>query len=728
MRRLFLLLLPVLLMFGGPAWAQQAAWQITEVSGEVAVVHEGRRSAARRGQLLAGGATLITAARARAVLVRGNDYTIVSPSSRIRIPDAAQQGRNPVLRMLADWGTALFRIERRQAPHFQVQTPYLAAVVKGTVFSVTVGGSGASVQVTEGAVEVSTADGGAAELVRPGNVAAVDAADLRQLTIDGENARTVRSAGTALPGVATVPVEERATPAAEPAGPAAEPSPAAGAAAESRDARAPAAAAEIGEPIATGPVSLAGVTGGLIEGTASVDIDAIVADTRRDNVADAGQSAPPPTDITGGSGPLPAIGLPAGVEDVGAGTGSELTGGAGAGGGASLPGNDAGDSGGGGGSTEGGSGAGGDDRAASNDDSGSSDGSGSGGGAAGSGSGSSGSDDDGAGSTGSGSGVGVCLPGDLLCVGLGGDDDDDSSGSGGSSGSDDGDDSSGSGSTDDDDGAAGTGDGGVGVCLPGDLLCVGLGGDNDGSSGSGGSSGSDDGDDSSGSGGSGSSDDDDDRTAGAGDGGDGVCLPGDLLCVGLGGDDDDDSSGSGGSSGSDDGDDSSGSGGSGSSDDDDDGSAGAGDGGVGVCLPGDLLCVGLGGDDDDDSSGSGGSSGSDDDDDSSGSGGSGSDDGSSGGSGSGSSDDDDDGSAGADDGGVDVCLPGDLLCVGLGGDDDDDDSSGTDSGSSDDDDSDSSGSGSGDDVSNSDEDDGGVDVCLPGDLLCVGLGRDDDGV
>ena len=613
MRRLFLLLLPVLLMFGGPAWAQQAAWQITEVSGEVAVVHEGRRSAARRGQLLAGGATLITAARARAVLVRGNDYTIVSPSSRIRIPDAAQQGRNPVLRMLADWGTALFRIERRQAPHFQVQTPYLAAVVKGTVFSVTVGGSGASVQVTEGAVEVSTADGGAAELVRPGNVAAVDAADLRQLTIDGENARTVRSAGTALPGVATVPVEERATPAAEPAGPAAEPSPAAGAAAESRDARAPAAAAEIGEPIATGPVSLAGVTGGLIEGTASVDIDAIVADTRRDNVADAGQSAPPPTDITGGSGPLPAIGLPAGVEDVGAGTGSELTGGAGAGGGASLPGNDAGDSGGGGGSTEGGSGAGGDDRAASNDDSGSSDGSGSGGGAAGSGSGSSGSDDDGAGSTGSGSGVGVCLPGDLLCVGLGGDDDDDSSGSGGSSGSDDGDDSSGSG-------------------------------------------------------------------------------------------------------------------GSGSSDDDDDGSAGAGDGGVGVCLPGDLLCVGLGGDDDDDSSGSGGSSGSDDDDDSSGSGGSGSDDGSSGGSGSGSSDDDDDGSAGADDGGVDVCLPGDLLCVGLGGDDDDDDSSGTDSGSSDDDDSDSSGSGSGDDVSNSDEDDGGVDVCLPGDLLCVGLGRDDDGV
>ena len=161
--------------------------------------------------LLASGSTIASGARARAVLVSGRDYVILSPSSRVRLPAAAQvipaSGGffNNMTQIMTESGTAMFRIERRPNPHFQVRTPYLAAVVKGTVFTVTVNRSGASVQVTEGAVEVSTVDGGAAELVRPGMVATVQADDLMELNILGENSRSIRSNGTPLPGVGCVP-------------------------------------------------------------------------------------------------------------------------------------------------------------------------------------------------------------------------------------------------------------------------------------------------------------------------------------------------------------------------------------------------------------------------------------------------------------------------------------------------------------------------------------------
>ena len=186
-----------------------------------------------------------TAQRARAVLVRGRDYVIVSPASRVRVPTAAQGGRGGLVQMILEAGTAMFRIEHRATPHFAVRTPYLAAVVKGTVFTVTVGAAGASVQVTEGAVEVSTVDGGAAELVRPGTIATVAAADLQLLNIQGENSRSIRSNGAPAAGAVTVPPSE----AGNYQGPA-----------ESQEV--------VVASVTEEPVSLAEVTGGLVAGNA----------------------------------------------------------------------------------------------------------------------------------------------------------------------------------------------------------------------------------------------------------------------------------------------------------------------------------------------------------------------------------------------------------------------------------------------------------------------------
>jgi hypothetical protein len=107
-----------------------------------------------------------TGADGNAVLVRGREFVTVRRNSQIRIPAGGEE--RSIIQIVQDWGSALFDIGKQPDPHFGVKTEYLAAVVKGTMFTVTVARDGASMQVLEGAVEVSTDDGGARDLVRHG--------------------------------------------------------------------------------------------------------------------------------------------------------------------------------------------------------------------------------------------------------------------------------------------------------------------------------------------------------------------------------------------------------------------------------------------------------------------------------------------------------------------------------------------------------------------------------
>jgi hypothetical protein len=72
-------------------------------------------------------------------------------NTTIRIRDDAETGYTTVLQ---DFGRVEVDAEARRVKHFEVQTPYLAAVVKGTHFVVTSGSDGASVEVERGAVAV----------------------------------------------------------------------------------------------------------------------------------------------------------------------------------------------------------------------------------------------------------------------------------------------------------------------------------------------------------------------------------------------------------------------------------------------------------------------------------------------------------------------------------------------------------------------------------------------
>ena len=181
----------LLICASSQAIAQSSGWMVSEVSGPVFVDRDGKRVAARRGATVEVGDTIATGARARAVLVHQNDFVTVASNSRVRIPKESKN--SSITQFFQEIGNAIFRVEKKGTPHFKVDTPYLAAVVKGTTFSVTVGAEGSSLQVTEGLVEVSTLDGGARDLVRPGDVAMISAGDKYRLSISGDQSIVIDS-------------------------------------------------------------------------------------------------------------------------------------------------------------------------------------------------------------------------------------------------------------------------------------------------------------------------------------------------------------------------------------------------------------------------------------------------------------------------------------------------------------------------------------------------------
>lgn len=141
-------------------------WRIVESTGAVKV---GGASfmpvAVSENQVLPSDSWVETAATGHVILIRGQESIALGPNSRVMLPDEEVNGNTQVLQTL---GAALYQIGKQKAPHFQVDTPYLAAVVKGTTFTITVDEKATAVEVTEGLVEVATPDRADVELVQPG--------------------------------------------------------------------------------------------------------------------------------------------------------------------------------------------------------------------------------------------------------------------------------------------------------------------------------------------------------------------------------------------------------------------------------------------------------------------------------------------------------------------------------------------------------------------------------
>ena len=131
--------------------AQAAEWRLTEVTGTVRIAVPGAEAApARLNQILPTGSSVTTTLGARASLDNGAQHIVVGPNSRMTVaPDAGG-----FTRIAQDLGAIMFKVDKQKAPHFRVDTPLLAAIVKGTTFTVVVGPQADAVNVAEGLVEV----------------------------------------------------------------------------------------------------------------------------------------------------------------------------------------------------------------------------------------------------------------------------------------------------------------------------------------------------------------------------------------------------------------------------------------------------------------------------------------------------------------------------------------------------------------------------------------------
>ena len=144
-------------------------WHMVQATGDVSATNGAVLAVALDPKApLPDGAVISTGANGRALLKRGGEQVALGPSSRVTLGSGEL-----FTRIRQDAGSVLFSVGKRTAPHFEVDAPFLAAIVKGTVFTVTVDKTGSSVAVTQGAVEVATDGRSAVTLVKPGTTARV---------------------------------------------------------------------------------------------------------------------------------------------------------------------------------------------------------------------------------------------------------------------------------------------------------------------------------------------------------------------------------------------------------------------------------------------------------------------------------------------------------------------------------------------------------------------------
>jgi hypothetical protein len=169
-----LLALFLLAAFPAVVRAQEVAalpspWIVVESHGPAEIRHDrGTWLPLVAGLAVAAPSEIRTGPAAEVLLERGNDRVHLMGQSYLELPPAAE---DDAMTRLVQWlGQAFFEVDHRPDPHFEVDTPYLAAIVKGTAFTVEVTRDDSAVAVTQGVVAVVT-PGGASTAVRAGMVA-----------------------------------------------------------------------------------------------------------------------------------------------------------------------------------------------------------------------------------------------------------------------------------------------------------------------------------------------------------------------------------------------------------------------------------------------------------------------------------------------------------------------------------------------------------------------------
>ncbi|NEK19703.1 FecR domain-containing protein [Rhizobium leguminosarum] len=180
--------------------AVEGDWQVAKASQQVNFTVDKRNwVAVRTGDTIPNTAWISTGPRGRVQLVRGVESISFQPNTVAGIFTSGFSERKT--EVVQQTGVLDLEIEKRSKPHTTVQTPFLAAVVKGTNFRVSVSKSAAQVTVNRGLVQVASFASGQGANVGPGQGASVDG--VKGMTVSGDVSTPVVTA--VAPSVARVP-------------------------------------------------------------------------------------------------------------------------------------------------------------------------------------------------------------------------------------------------------------------------------------------------------------------------------------------------------------------------------------------------------------------------------------------------------------------------------------------------------------------------------------------
>lgn len=176
----------------GPAATDGAeVWRADFAEGSVtASSAAGDRGEARKiesGERLQAPFTVTTGADGQVTLSREGDRVSVGANARAKILTDRNSGAGVATRVQQRRGSVLYRVRHRHGDRFEVETPFLASVVKGTTFNVSTDESSSTVALMEGSVLVRSLDSGDTLLLQPGQAAVRSKADPHLRLHDGQS-------------------------------------------------------------------------------------------------------------------------------------------------------------------------------------------------------------------------------------------------------------------------------------------------------------------------------------------------------------------------------------------------------------------------------------------------------------------------------------------------------------------------------------------------------------
>jgi hypothetical protein len=171
-------------MASGAIAADGGDWIVSRSSGEVWLAgSDVQQVSLKQEDQLKPGESIRTGRNGRVLLKRGEESILIAPNSVVGLP--AQKTEGLATTIVQQAGSILLDVEKRNVKHFEVETPYLAAVVKGTQFRVTVNAGKTSVDVIRGQVEVADFKSGQIARVMAGQHATAFAHSKNGLSLGG---------------------------------------------------------------------------------------------------------------------------------------------------------------------------------------------------------------------------------------------------------------------------------------------------------------------------------------------------------------------------------------------------------------------------------------------------------------------------------------------------------------------------------------------------------------